>query len=382
VARVVLSDVAKRYGTTLALVDLALEVREGEFLTLLGPSGCGKTTTLRLIAGFIAPTRGRVLIDGEDVTALPPRKRNVGMVFQDYALFPHLTVADNVAFGLRQRGVAGPAMERRVRELLGLVRLPGVEHRFPGELSGGQQQRIAVARAVAYAPRVLLMDEPLGALDLKLREAMQMELHRIQRELRITTVYVTHDQEEALSLSDRIGVMRDGRLVQVGTPEELYSAPATPFVAHFVGKISFVEGRVREDDGRFSVVELDGDGVVRAVAAVRPAAGSRVRIALRPECLTVARAPGAAGTNHVAGTVERRKFLGNLAHYFVRTGAGRLIMVEAPARGDPVKVGDGVHVAWRPEDGLVFVDDGQGNPDATAEPPPRSGAAATEGDRR
>jgi spermidine/putrescine ABC transporter ATP-binding subunit len=367
VARVCLWNVAKRYGATVAVADLELEVREGEFLTLLGPSGCGKTTTLRLIGGFIAPTRGRVLIDGEDVTALPPRRRNVGMVFQDYALFPHLTVGQNVAFGLRQRGVDGRTAERRVQDLLGLVRLPGVEHRFPAELSGGQQQRVAVARAVAYAPRVLLMDEPLGALDLKLRETMQMELHRIQRELRITTVYVTHDQEEALSLSDRIGVMSDGRLVQIGTPEELYAAPATPFVAHFIGKISFVEGRVRGDEGRFSVVELDGDGVVRAAAAARPAAGSRVRIALRPECLSVGRTAGAEHDNHVTGTVERRKFLGNLAHYFVRTGAGRLIMVEGPARGDQAKVGDRVSVTWRPEDGLVFMDDGQEHPEGTGD---------------
>jgi spermidine/putrescine ABC transporter ATP-binding subunit len=378
VARVVLSGVAKRYGTTLALADLELEVREGEFLTLLGPSGCGKTTTLRLIAGFIPPTRGRVLIGGEDVTALPPRRRNVGMVFQDYALFPHLTVRQNVAFGLRQRGVDGPAIESRVRELLGLVRLPGVEHRFPAELSGGQQQRVAVARAVAYAPRVLLMDEPLGALDLKLREAMQLELHRIQRELRITTVYVTHDQEEALSLSDRIGVMCDGRLVQVGSPEELYAAPATPFVAHFVGKISFVEGRVRGEDGPWSLVELDGDGVVRATAGTRPPVGSRVRIALRPECLAVGRTAAAGPANQLLGTVERRKFLGNLAHYFVRTGAGRMVMVEAPARRDEAKVGDGVYVSWQPEDGLVFVDEGPARGEGPGERPAAPSAAGGE----
>lgn len=359
-AGVVLSNVTKRFGTVSAIAGLDLEVPEGEFLTLLGPSGCGKTTTLRLIAGFIAPTQGRVLIGGEDVTGLPPRRRNVGMVFQDYALFPHLTVGQNIAFGLRQRGVESPEIERRVRELLGLVRLPGVEHRFPSELSGGQQQRIAVARAVAYAPRVLLMDEPLGALDLKLREAMQMELHRIQRQLRITTVYVTHDQEEALSLSDRIAVMSEGRLVQVGSPEELYSSPATPFVAHFVGKISFLEGRVRSDEEHWCVVELEGDGVVRASAAARPVVGSRVRLALRPECLSVTHSSGEKHANQIAGTVERRKFLGNLTHYFVRTGGGRLIMVEASGRVDPAKVGDSVYVTWQAEDGLMFVDGGEG----------------------
>ncbi|MBM3525134.1 MAG: ABC transporter ATP-binding protein, partial [Alphaproteobacteria bacterium] len=235
-ADVVLENVSKSFGSVRAVDGFSLVVKEGELLTLLGPSGCGKTTTLRMVAGFFLPSAGRILIGGQDVTTLPPRKRNLGMVFQDYALFPHLTVADNIAFGLRERGAAKEQIRKRVGELLDLIRLPGVEGRYPRELSGGQQQRVALARALAYSPSVLLMDEPFGALDLKLREAMQVELHRILRELKITTIFVTHDQGEAMSLSDRIVVMLDGRAQQIGAPEELYARPATAFVAHFVGR--------------------------------------------------------------------------------------------------------------------------------------------------
>ena len=221
--KVVLEGVERRYGDVLALAALDLAVHEGEFLTLLGPSGCGKTTTLRIIAGFVDPTAGHVLIDGRDVVRLPPNKREVGMVFQNYALLPHLTVADNIAFGMKQRGASKAARAARVAELLDLIQLAGHEPRFPAELSGGQRQRVAIARAVAHPPAMLLMDEPLGALDLKLREAMQQEFRTIQRRLGITTLYVTHDQTEAMVMSDRIVVMQNGRVEQIGSPSEIYT---------------------------------------------------------------------------------------------------------------------------------------------------------------
>lgn len=353
-AGVVLKDVTKRFSAVTAVDAVSLEVREGEFLTLLGPSGCGKTTTLRLIAGFTAPSRGRILIAGEDVTDLPPRKRNIGMVFQDYALFPHLTVAENIAFGLRERGEPKAKISARVQELVALVRLPEVENRFPAELSGGQQQRVALARALAYAPRVLLMDEPLGALDLKLRETMQIELHRIQRELGITTIYVTHDQEEAMSLSDRIAVMADGKLLQVGNPEEIYSYPLTPFVANFVGKINFLEGTVRRVEGGQCIVEVAGEGLIRARADEPIHEGQVVQLALRPESLCMSRTEEGARGNRIAGIVERRRFLGNLSHYFVRTSGHHVLMVEPAGGSEVAKVGDSVWVHWDPEDCRVF----------------------------
>ena len=225
-SNVSLRGVTVRYSQVTALYPLDLDIAQGEFLTLLGPSGCGKTTTLRLIAGFIAPNAGKILFDGEDVSRVPPNRRQIGMVFQDYALFPHMTIAENIGFGLRERGASRGAIARRVRELLALIHLPDVADRHPSQLSGGQRQRVALARAVAHPPRVLLMDEPLGALDVKLREAMQVEIRTIQRALGITTIFVTHDQAEAMSLSDRIVVMNHGRVVQMGTARDLYERPA------------------------------------------------------------------------------------------------------------------------------------------------------------
>jgi len=245
-ARVTLENLAKWYAGLNVLDHVSLDVKEGEFLTLLGPSGCGKTTTLRIVAGFVSPDKGRVMFNGTDMTNTPTQKRRLGMVFQDYALFPHLCVADNIGFALRAAGMAKAGISKRVRELLGLIRLPAVGDRFPAELSGGQQQRVAIARALAHTPAVLLMDEPLGALDLKLREAMQQELAVIQQTLGITTIYVTHDQEEALSLSNRIALMRRGRIEQLGTPKEIYQNPATPFSAFFLGKINFLSGTVAD----------------------------------------------------------------------------------------------------------------------------------------
>ena len=260
---VLLSSVTKKYGDVTALHALDLEIREGEFLTLLGPSGCGKTTTLRLVAGFIQPTSGTIFLGDDDITAVAPQHRRIGMVFQDYALFPHMTVRENIAFGLQERRYEKHRIPQRVDELLDLIRLPDMGDRYPSEVSGGQQQRIAVARAVAFPPRVLLMDEPLGALDLKLREAMQIEVRRIQQELSITTIYVTHDQTEAMNMSDRIAVMNEGVIEQLGTAEEIYRRPASRFVADFVGQINLLAARVVGDEGDGVVVEAAG-AVIRA----------------------------------------------------------------------------------------------------------------------
>ena len=278
-----LLGVTRQFGDVVAVDALDLEVHDGEFLSLLGPSGCGKTTTLRLIAGFERPDAGEVRIAGKDVARLPPYRRPVNTVFQSYALFPHLSVLDNVAYGLKQRHVPRADRRARARELLELVRLPGVEHRRPRELSGGQQQRVALARALVLEPKVLLLDEPLGALDLKVRKELQIELKRIQLSVGITFVYVTHDQEEALAMSDRVAVMSGGRIEQLGRPQEIYDEPATPFVAGFIGETNFIESRgrtvaIRPEGLR---VERDGEGLrgrVLATMVIGPAVQSVVRL--------------------------------------------------------------------------------------------------------
>jgi spermidine/putrescine transport system ATP-binding protein len=278
-----LQGITKRFGNVTAVDSLDLAVHEGEFLSLLGPSGCGKTTTLRLVAGFERPDEGALLIDGRDVAGLPPYKRNVNTVFQSYALFPHLTVVDNVAYGLRQRGLERPERRRRALEMLQLVRLAGVEQRKPRELSGGQQQRVALARALIMSPRVLLLDEPLGALDLKLRKELQVFLKTLHADLGITFVYVTHDQEEALAMSDRVAVMNAGRIEQLGAPQEIYDAPATSFVADFIGETNFIRRNGSVIAVRPEEVEItrDGNGVpgeVIATMVIGPALQCVVKI--------------------------------------------------------------------------------------------------------
>jgi ABC-type Fe3+/spermidine/putrescine transport system ATPase subunit len=282
-AAVELLGVTRRFGDVTAVDDLDLEVRDGEFLSLLGPSGCGKTTTLRLIAGFEQPDAGEVRIDGRDVARLPPYRRPVNTVFQSYALFPHLSVRDNVAYGLKQRGLRRAERRARATEVLVLVRLRGIENRRPKELSGGQQQRVALARALVLEPKVLLLDEPLGALDLKVRKELQIELKRIQETVGITFVYVTHDQEEALAMSDRVAVMNAGRIEQLGPPQQIYDEPATPFVAGFIGETNFIDtdGRtvaIRPEELR---VERNGEGRrgrVLATMVIGPAVQSVVRL--------------------------------------------------------------------------------------------------------
>jgi len=353
-SQVLFEKVTKRYADFTALETLDLEVREGEFLTLLGPSGCGKTTTLRLIAGFLEPTEGRILIDREDVTRLPPQKRNIGMVFQDYALFPHLTIGENIGFGLVERRVPKDRIKTRVKELLELIRLPDVANRYPSEVSGGQQQRIAVARAVAVTPRVLLMDEPLGALDLKLREAMQIELRRIQQELKITTVYVTHDQGEAISMSDRIAVMNLGRLEQLGSPTDIYNRPRTRFVADFIGKINFLNGTVSAVSGSTAMIDTPGGRVQAPLDGAAPRSGA-VTLAVRPENLSLAR-PGTAldGFNAVKGRIEEQVFAGSLFNTRIRVDDATRILVETKADELVARVGDEILVAWKPEKGILL----------------------------
>ena len=245
---VTLDKIVKRYGSTVAVDDVSLNIKEGEFLTLLGPSGCGKTTTLRLISGFIQPTSGAIHFGEKDVTGIAPQHRQIGMVFQDYALFPHLTVSENISFGLVERKYEKHAIKARVDELLALIKLENAAERYPSEISGGQAQRVAVARAVAHPPSVLLMDEPLGALDLKLRETMQIELRRIQQELGITAVYVTHDQSEAMNMSDRIVVMNSGVIEQIGSPKDIYTNPQSVFVANFIGQVNILNCHVVKND--------------------------------------------------------------------------------------------------------------------------------------
>ena len=347
--KVVLEGVERRYGDVAALSALDLAVHEGEFLTLLGPSGCGKTTTLRIIAGFVDPTAGRVLIDGRDVVRLPPNKREVGMVFQNYALFPHQTVGDNIAFGMRQRGASKAARVARVTELLDLVQLSGYEGRYPAELSGGQRQRVAIARAVAHPPAILLMDEPLGALDLKLREAMQHELRTIQRKLGITTLYVTHDQTEAMAMSDRIVVMKDGRIEQIGSPADIYLRPATRFVASFVGRINYI-AVVTEDGPR---CQASGKPVLLPRAEQEPT--TAVTLAIRPEWLRVL-SPGdpADGYNVLEARIVDSMFLGDHVSLKADIGGDAMITIDAPPDVAPPVPGSVARVAWRREQAIVM----------------------------
>ena len=341
-----LVDLEKRFGAILAVDRVSLDVRPGEFFSLLGPSGCGKTTTLRMIGGFELPTSGRILLQDRDITGDPPDKRPVNMVFQNYALFPHLDVGENVGFGLRRRKVERAEIVRRVAEALELVRLAGFERRRPTQLSGGQQQRVALARALVNRPNVLLLDEPLGALDLKLRRQLQIELKRIQAEVGITFVYVTHDQEEALTMSDRIAVMHAGRIEQVGTPEQLYDRPATRFVADFIGTTNLLRG-VIETDGS---IRLSSGEVARA-AHDGLAPGTEVEISLRPEAIELVPADA---TGAIRGEIEQAAYLGTNLSYQVRTAGDLVLSVLASKAGIRLPVGSEVAVSWSPSEALVL----------------------------
>ena len=355
-AELELVAVSKTFGAVLAVDDVSLTVAAGEFLTLLGPSGSGKTTTLMMIAGFESATAGEILLGGRRLTHVPPYRRNLGMVFQHYALFPHMTVHDNLAFPLRTRGVTRAETDQRVEEALARVRLPGYGARFPAQLSGGQQQRVALARALVYGPPVLLMDEPLGALDKKLREQMQLEIKHIQRELRLTVIYVTHDQEEALTMSDRIAVMRQGRIVQLGPPEDLYERPADQFVADFIGESNFLEVTVQGVEGRVATALTD-DGLGVALAAGEAGAdGARLTLALRPERVRLAPAGGqaraaspldASGSRWWNGVIDEVVYIGATRKYRVRLG-GQLLVAQQQAGSDVpcFREGENVDVGW------------------------------------
>ena len=352
-----LADVTKRFGAVVAVDDISLAVDAGEFLTLLGPSGCGKTTTLRMIGGFDLPTSGSIELRGRDVTREPPDKRPVNMVFQSYALFPHLDVAGNIAFGLKRRGVDGPEIRRRTGAILEKVHLGGYEKRRTHELSGGQQQRIALARALVNEPNVLLLDEPLGALDLKLRKQLQLELKRIQMDVGITFVYVTHDQEEALTMSDRIAVMYRGRIEQLGRPEELYDRPATSFVADFIGTTNLLAGQVETLGQDVATVCLDsGDRCV--IASGGRQAGQTVQVSIRPEAIGIEARNGGStgGPGSLAAEVEQVAYLGSAVQYHVRTDGGLRLSVLAGKNGSRFQSGDMVTLAWAPGDALVLGD--------------------------
>jgi putative spermidine/putrescine transport system ATP-binding protein len=312
-----LTGVQKRFGNTVAVENFDLAAEKGEFVSFLGPSGCGKTTTLRMIAGFEQPTAGTIMIDGEDVTYKNPNKRNVGMVFQSYALFPNMTVADNVGFGLKVRKRPNDQIRKRVGELLEIVNLGDKGKRYPYQLSGGQQQRVALARALAFEPQVLLLDEPLSALDAKIRVALRHEIRSIQRQLGITTVYVTHDQEEALSLSDRVVVMSEGRMEQLGTPFEIYNFPSTAFVASFVGTLNVLDGTV-VDVGRGEI--SISDQTVNITRKFEAKAGQPVKVALRPEMVSLEDRP--IGCSRLTGKVTDVSFLGSIVRMRIQIGMG------------------------------------------------------------
>jgi spermidine/putrescine transport system ATP-binding protein len=340
-----LEQVTKRFDDVVAVDELSLEVPRGSFFALLGPSGCGKTTTLRMIGGFEEPTEGTIYLADRDVTGQPPYKRDVNTVFQSYALFPHLSIFDNVAFGLRRRGVKGGDLRGRVARMLELVQLGGFERRKPQQLSGGQQQRVALARALVNSPQVLLLDEPLGALDLKLRKEMQLFIKGLQHDLGITFIHVTHDQEEAMTMADTIAVMNDGHIEQLGTPTDLYELPRTAFVARFLGVSNMLEGTA------------DGDGVVRlkdgTVVRAPTASGrkGRVAIGIRPEKIRL----GASEGNSLAGEIAERSYIGVSTQYLVKTKAGTITVYvqNADPGASAYQPGDQVALSWSPE--VTFV---------------------------
>lgn len=355
-ASVSLSDLERSYGGVAAVAGVSLDIRSGEFLTLLGPSGSGKTTTLMMIAGFQAPSKGDIAIDGVSVVTTPPHRRNIGMVFQNYALFPHLTVAENIAFPLKQRRMPKAERTKLVDEALQLMHLPGYAGRYPRQLSGGQQQRVAVARALVFKPRLLLMDEPLGALDKQLRENLQLELRRLHAELGITFIYVTHDQEEALTMSDRIVVMNDGKVVQVGRPVDLYDRPCNRFVAGFIGESNFLPAVVRGVENDVVVAECSGV-LLRAASTLRPAIGEEVIIATRPERLRFGERLAESGPalNRMTVTLTEAVFAGELCRYLLKADNGiSIVLKEASSAAIRLRdVGDRAEIVWSVADTIL-----------------------------
>ena len=351
-AAIGIENVSKRFGSVGAVDDVSIEIRDGEFFSLLGPSGCGKTTTLRMVAGFELPDSGRILLQGDDVTTVPANKRPVNMVFQQYALFPHMTVYDNVAFGLKVKGVPRRDHGGRIEEMLRIVSLEGLEQRRPRQLSGGQQQRVALARALVNSPAALLLDEPLGALDVKLRKQMQLQLKAIQHDVGTTFVYVTHDQEEALAMSDRIAVMDGGRVEQIGTPREIYDHPSSAFVADFIGSLNAFDLRIDELVGEHAVMRLGEEERVVAGLGADRRPGETVRVAVRPERvrITAAGSPPRDGGSRVDGTVAEVVFLGMYTQFHVDTRVGRIVSHRlADELRTSYESGSPVTLSWEPE---------------------------------
>ena len=353
-----LREVRKAYGATMAVDGVSISLERGEFLSLLGPSGSGKTTTLSIIAGLTEPSGGEVLLDGRTVTRLPPYKRDIGVVFQNYALFPNMTVAGNIAFPLIMRRRPRSEIATRVSQMLALVGLPQLGERYPRQLSGGQQQRVALARAMVFEPRLLLMDEPLGALDKKLREQMQLEIRRLHRDLGISIVYVTHDQEEALVLSDRVAVFDQGRIEQMGTPDALYETPRTRFVANFLGESNFIPGTLETTDGELGT--LNGNGV--RLVARNPSGvpvGAGAVISVRPERIRLAPCSDPTGTevNTMSGTVREVIYLGNSRKFVVSTGAGlemSVLQQSGREQGPALQPSQPVRLSWMADDATVL----------------------------
>jgi putative spermidine/putrescine transport system ATP-binding protein len=356
-ASVFLDRLDKRYGDVVAVSDLSLTIEPGEFITFLGPSGSGKTTTLMMIAGFEFPTAGEIYVDAQPIVRTPPYRRNIGMVFQNYALFPHMTVAENVGFALKQRGVDKRVIANRIADVLEIVRLSGHQARYPRQLSGGQQQRIALARAIIFNPRVLLMDEPLSALDKQLREGLQLEIKRLHDQLGITFIYVTHDQREALVMSDRIAVMNNGRIEQVGSPADLYDRPVNRFVASFVGESNFLEGTVVGNEGGRIMVSIGGI-TVTALGHHPAQIGARVACMVRPEkiqCWDGRGAPQETGMNALPAVVRDVTFVGETHRYLLEAECGALIVLKQQHRFNirSHALAEPVTIKWHVEDTLV-----------------------------
>ena len=345
-----LTDVDKNFENDRVVKKLNLDVQEGEFLTMLGPSGCGKTTTLRMIAGFEYPTGGRIFLEGQDVDDKKPNERNVNTVFQNYALFPHMNVFDNIAFGLVEKKVKKDEIRRRVEEMIRLVRLDGMEKRMPSQMSGGQKQRVAIARALVNQPKVLLLDEPLGALDLKLRKQMQGELKHLQKRLGITFIYVTHDQEEALTMSDRIAVMNNGYLEQVGTPEEVYNHPQTKFVADFIGESNIIEGYIEHMTKDSIEVTMESGKAVIHESGYR--LEEMVYLCVRPENLKIT--TDAVEGFRFRGQVREHIFIGSINKTMIELPNGQMLKAETPAEDALVPVGTVVNVFWNPGKAVVM----------------------------